>query len=352
MGDSNKSGWIQAAVTGGSGLLGTLISGVFNKKAAERNLGYNKQLMQLQNQYDIEAFNRENARQDFLMQNAPAITKQALRQAGYSTADPNATGVQTPSTNNQDVPTATTGEFMHAPQVPDFLGAYQALASAQLSKSNAKLAASQARLNDIEAGKRGDEIQARIDQARANVQQIQELLPGMKDKLVAEVDNLKAQKELNDQQALVAQKQIEQLSELIKGIQIDNSYKGEINASQIQKNQADAYAAWQSGNYQKIVAGLAKDGIFVNGSILGQVAAAMHQGQLTAGNVLSSFGNIIGLGDPDSGASAVKSALDTWIFQPLGDLYRKHMARAAAKRDRQPNESMEEKQKSWVSNPN
>lgn len=80
-----------------AGAVGGLIQGALNFR-------YQKKLMEKQNQYDIAAFERENARQDYLMENSQQIAKNALRQAGYSTADPNGTGVTAAPTNNMDVP--------------------------------------------------------------------------------------------------------------------------------------------------------------------------------------------------------------------------------------------------------
>lgn len=52
-----------------------------------------------------KAFQLENERQDYLMQNSQSIAKAALAQAGYSTADPNGTGVTAAPTGSMDSPT-------------------------------------------------------------------------------------------------------------------------------------------------------------------------------------------------------------------------------------------------------
>lgn len=47
--------------------------------------------------YNKKMFNLQNQRQDYLMQNEDAIKKSSLQRAGYSTADPNGTGVSAPA---------------------------------------------------------------------------------------------------------------------------------------------------------------------------------------------------------------------------------------------------------------
>lgn len=98
------SGIASAATGAGSSMLGGLIGQIFAKKNAKRQFEYNKQLMSQQFKYQMNAFNAENQRQDYLMQNMPSITKQALHDAGYSAADPNGTGVTTPQTNTMATP--------------------------------------------------------------------------------------------------------------------------------------------------------------------------------------------------------------------------------------------------------
>ena len=74
--------------------------------AAGSVVGYNqnKSLMALQNKYAIDAFNRENARQDYLLANMGQITRNSMANAGYSAADPSGVGMMTPSTGSMQPP--------------------------------------------------------------------------------------------------------------------------------------------------------------------------------------------------------------------------------------------------------
>lgn len=74
--------------------------------AAGSVAGYhqNKQLMALQNKYAIDAFNRENERQDYLLANQGEITRNSMANAGYSAADPSGVGMMTPDTSSMQSP--------------------------------------------------------------------------------------------------------------------------------------------------------------------------------------------------------------------------------------------------------
>lgn len=96
------TGAATAASTGASAAAGA----VKNKKSYK----YTKKLYAQQNEYNKEAFERENERQNWLMANEARLRRMSLRQAGYSEADPEGTGVSTPAVSNMDVPTA--GQFM------------------------------------------------------------------------------------------------------------------------------------------------------------------------------------------------------------------------------------------------
>ena len=231
LGQSAATGAVNSAV---SGLFGALNSAV----GARMNYKYQKKLMKLQNQYDIEAFNRENQRQDWLLQNTAALTKQGLRNAGYSTADPNGVGVTTPQTNTQDVPSGTFVPYS-TPNLPDAASSYASLKQGQLTDANARLMISQAKLNEIEADKRAEKIQADIDLARQTVTNMQEKLPEELHVLQATKEKLVSEKQLNDKQQQVYDQQVLQLEQVVKGLTIENEYKANLNKAQIAKMQAD-----------------------------------------------------------------------------------------------------------------
>lgn len=59
-----------------------------------------QKLMDYQQKLNRQAFDWENQRQDWLMQNSALMQKLNLKNAGYSVADPNGSGVETPTTND------------------------------------------------------------------------------------------------------------------------------------------------------------------------------------------------------------------------------------------------------------
>lgn len=137
----------KGAATGGVGTalgaVGSLIGGAIQYRQQ-------KKLMKQQNQYNIDQFNRENARQDYLLANGAAIQKDALKNAGISAATLGGDfGNSTPSTNQSqgvDIPSAP---------MPD-IGAGRNVAGeiSQMKQAEASsdLAASQAEKNRAEAG--------------------------------------------------------------------------------------------------------------------------------------------------------------------------------------------------------
>lgn len=256
LGQSAATGAVNSAV---SGLFGALNSAI----GARINWKYQKKAMKLQNQYDIEAFNRENERQNWLMQNAAALTKQGLKNAGYSTADPNGVGVTTPQTNTQDVPSGTFAPYS-TPNLPDAASSYASLKQGQLTDANARLLNSQAKLNEIEADKRAEKIQADINLARQTVTNMQEKLPEELLVLQATKEKLVSEKQLNDKQQAVYDQQVLQLEQVVKGLTIENEYKATLNKAQIAKMQAEAAKALVERDYQKYVNQLASQGILVN----------------------------------------------------------------------------------------
>lgn len=91
----------ESAITGGAGsIIGAglgMLGSVVQRRQQEK-------LMEKQWQYQKKAFQMENERQDWLMQNSQSIAKAALAQAGYSTADPNGTGVTAAATGSMESP--------------------------------------------------------------------------------------------------------------------------------------------------------------------------------------------------------------------------------------------------------
>lgn len=80
-------GTISAAGSIGSGIIGSIASAIGARKQWQR---------------EKEMFQMQNDRQDWLLQNSALMQKKNLQNAGYSTADPNGTGVTAPSVTSMN----------------------------------------------------------------------------------------------------------------------------------------------------------------------------------------------------------------------------------------------------------
>lgn len=125
------------------GAVGTL----FGLGGQRLNYKYQKWLMSKQFDYQKQAFEMENARQDYLLENANLIAKNALEKAGYSTADPNGTGVTPAPTGNLDSPTQPGTQIDIAQHA---LQGAQIAASTRLMQSQAKKLDSETEGQDIQ----------------------------------------------------------------------------------------------------------------------------------------------------------------------------------------------------------
>lgn len=102
-----------AGIIAGASAGANMLSGFSGSKLS---FAHQKSLMALQNQYAIDAFKRENERQDYLLANQASIYKQSLQNAGLSTAlagiDGGAGGM--PAATNMEAPSTPTAPL------PDF----------------------------------------------------------------------------------------------------------------------------------------------------------------------------------------------------------------------------------------
>lgn len=82
-----SSGVLSSAIQFGSGLVGGIASAIGARK---------------QRKWSEKMWQKENERQDWLMLNSELMKKKALKNAGYSIADPNGTGVQLAAVNQMN----------------------------------------------------------------------------------------------------------------------------------------------------------------------------------------------------------------------------------------------------------
>lgn len=214
-----SAGKVSAAKSAGVAAVGPSVNGLFGAITMRRQYKNQKKLMALQNRYDIEAFNRENARQDWLMLNEDSLKRQSLQNAGYSTADPNGTGVTTPAVGDQNVPGTPTVPLLSGSPGTDFVNAFTAMRQSEL----------------IDSVKRKNEAEANKAEQEAEGQQLTNkyIMPRSEaelDKICAEIDKMEKDGNLSVVEAQVRkklaratcklnEKQCEQIDQDIKNAQ-------------------------------------------------------------------------------------------------------------------------------------
>lgn len=180
---------------------------------------YTKKSMALQEKYNQAAFERENERQDYLMQNAYSINKQALKEAGYSAADPNGTGLQAPATNSMDTPSGT--QFQAgSTQIPDILGSVNSIISLREQLRGQRLANE---AQEIENKYKEEKLNAEIGKTSAERKSIEfqnamndDVRPQLVETIAQTLSNLKKSGDLTDKQVEEATKNLSILDEQLQ----------------------------------------------------------------------------------------------------------------------------------------
>lgn len=183
-----------------AGAAASTVNGVINARSARRSYKFSKKLMQAQAAYNADAFERENARQDYLLDNAYVINRQALKNAGYSAADPDGQGPQNMTNNNMDVPSGQ--QF----QVPD--NKFDLLAGAQLTKTLAE----------------AENIKADTDKTKTDNQVAQEQLKALEETLPERIAKIKSEYYQVTKQNRQLDALIDQLDEQTRGFSITNDF--------------------------------------------------------------------------------------------------------------------------------
>lgn len=183
-----------------AGTANAAVNGVINGRNARRSYKYSKKLMKKQAAYNEEAFDRENARQDYLLNNAYVINRQALKNAGYSAADPDGQGPQNMTNNNMDVPSGT--QF----QVPE--NKFDLLAGAQLTKTLAE----------------AEKIKADTDKSKTDTQIAQEELKALQETLPERIGKIKSEYFQVTKQNRQLDALVDQLEEQTRGFAITNDF--------------------------------------------------------------------------------------------------------------------------------
>lgn len=139
IGSSSIIGGINSAV---NGLLGSVM--------ARQNWKFTQKNLALQQRYAKEAFDWQANRDNWLLQNQALLTKQGLKNAGYSVADPSGSGAQLTGMSSPSAVPAN-GNFSPFIMPPyDSMSSYTQLKQGELIDAQKELIESQAHGQDIE----------------------------------------------------------------------------------------------------------------------------------------------------------------------------------------------------------
>lgn len=282
----------------GSSLLSSAVGHAANVSNSKRQYDYEKKLMEQQHAYELENMSKQDQYQRNLAKDTMSLRKQALQQAGYSTADPEQAGTIAPTVSGPS--TSVSGSVGLAQQPID----YGNLAS------NAQSSAV-TRLQEIEAAFRADKLKSEIDKTKIDIKVAKDMLPKNIAKIDAQINDLVASKDLKLDQAKNISELTNKIKVEIEGIDIDNRYKPKLNDRQIKKLDKEIYKLSQEGKFEAVKAKLSEVGIIVGADWMTQLAAVVHQG--TASQLIDEICNMVkdvfsSIGD--HGASFIDSFLE------------------------------------------
>lgn len=285
-GNASGNPWSQVApalaTQTGSGFLSGLVNGFFQKRAQKRQFEYQQKLMDKEHQMELENLAAQDKYQRELVVDSNSMLKKSLQQAGYSTADPNGTGVTPAQISGPS--TSVTGSAGSFPisATPSFN--YSDLVAA----SNVQ---SQTRLNDIESRYRARLLEGQIGEYNAKIDVMKSKLPAELDLLKQEFLNRRAELRLTDKQIDQLNSDIDRLKVLTEGIRIDNKYKDNLNDAQVRKISNEASLLAKEGRIKEVEALLADKGILVGADWFTQLAAISSRGG--SEDIINSLVNLV-----------------------------------------------------------
>lgn len=260
---------------GAQGLLG----GLFSTIAARQNYKYQKRLMALQNQYDIAAFDREVAATRDLSKynavNSNKWLKTSLMNAGYSTADPNGTGVQT---------AGSTAPNMDVPAVPSF-NSWDSLAGvAQTSMQSALIQAQIKKLSAETEGQLTENESMKLD------------LQKYRDTYQDQVNSVKTQYYMLTKQNRNLDAELDKLAAVTASIDIDTRFKQSTFDLNREKLVNEVSLLVKENKVKEISVKLADYGILLGESDIGTILsiAASDKGPEAAAMFGTFIGKVVG----------------------------------------------------------
>lgn len=278
---------------------------------------YTKKAMQLQNEYNTLAYERSRddsyRRQDYLMENANLITKKSLAAAGYSTADPNGTGVTPAPAYSQQQSPVSNSQFQSADFPLDFISPFLAL-------SQAKKTSSEARLNEIEEKYRALLLEGQVGKLNIEIKQAADLLPERIEEIRANVQNLISKKDLNEKEGEKVMQEVENLKGVLTGIQIDNKWKDDLSRAEFNKRNVEIQNLIKDGRIKEAEAKIADMGIVLGKGTLGTIFSAVMNGKAgQIGESLTEAFSTIIKGLPDMVGDILSSIFESAKEVAFGD---------------------------------
>ena len=136
-----------SAITGG---INSAVNGLLGGLQARQNWKYTQKSLALQQRYAKEAFDWQVDRDNWLLKNQALLTKEGLKKAGYSVADPSGIGAQLTGMSSPSADPAN-GDFSPFRMPPfDMMASYTQLKQGELMDAQKELIQSQAHGQDIE----------------------------------------------------------------------------------------------------------------------------------------------------------------------------------------------------------
>lgn len=262
--------WSQFAGGAASSAASGLIGGAFGLIGARVQRKQQEKLMAKQFDYDRQAFEMENARQDWLLKNSALLQKQGLERAGYSTADPEGTGFQLAGNNTVETPAAPSAAMPFTNNV-DVAGSMSALASA-------KLANSQATLNEIESRYRAQKLEGEIGRLNLEIDQKREAWPTLLETMKQDLENKVSSGYLTERQAEKTVQETENLREALQGVKLSNKYDERTLESRVDKVSAEVAGLLKDNRIKEAEAKLADVGILLGADGITMLLSALYSG--------------------------------------------------------------------------
>lgn len=236
---------------------------------------YTSKLMKLQNEYNEKAYEKSLEGNKWAAENANTWLRTSLRNAGYSTSDPNGTGVQGASVSAMQPPSGN----------PFHISAYGSLGS-NLQQS----ALVGAQLRNMEANT--DAVKAETKNKLTLNEQMQLELEKFRETLPEQIESIKSQYYNLTKSNRKIDAEVDNLAEVTRGLNLDNNFKEATFDKNKEKLIQEVESLVKDNKIKEVSEKLAEYGIVLGASDIGTILsiAASNKGREAA----TMFGHFIG----------------------------------------------------------